>query len=84
MCVCGQTPSSRRQSARLAVKRKVLADKNGNSSKVLNSTGNTSIQVLNGFSSNSNKNESMVVCTSYNEFAVSGIKSLAKYSFSQI
>ena len=80
----GQTPSSRRQSARLAVKRKVLADKNGNSSKVLNSTGNTSIQVLNGFSSNSNKNESMVVCTSYNEFAVSGIKSLAKYSFSQI
>lgn len=63
------TPSSRRQSARLAVKRKVLANKNGNSSKVLNSTGNTSIQVLNGFSSNSNKNESMVVCTSYNEFA---------------
>lgn len=81
--MCGQTPSSRRQSARLAVKRKVLADKSGNSSKVLNSTGNT-IQVLNGFSSNSNKNESMVVCTSYNEFAVSGIKSLAKYSFSQI
>lgn len=63
------TPSTKRKSARLAVKRKVLADNNGNTSKMLNNTANTSVQVLNGFKSTSNKNESLVVCTSYNEFA---------------
>ncbi|KAJ7333631.1 hypothetical protein OS493_017174 [Desmophyllum pertusum] len=63
------TPSNKRQSARLAVKRKVLGEKSGNSSKMLNSTGNTSVQVVNGFKSSIKENESFVVCTSYNEFA---------------
>jgi len=63
-----KTPN-KRQSARLAVKRRVLGEKNGNTSKTLNNTGNTSIQVVNGFKSSSKTNESLVVCTSYNEFA---------------
>lgn len=63
------TPGSRRQSARLAVKRKVLCEKNGNTSKLFNGSVNASIRILNGFKSASNKDESMVVCTSYNEFA---------------
>lgn len=62
-----KTPN-RRQSARLSVKRKVLGEKN-NTSKLLNATGNTSIQVVNGFKSSSKTNESLVVCTSYHEFA---------------
>lgn len=70
-----QTPN-KRLSARLAVKRRVLEEKNGNTSKLLNNTGNTSIHVVNGFKSSSKINESLVVCTSYNEFAVSGMKSL--------
>lgn len=57
------------------MKRKVLGEKSGNSSKMLNSTGNTSVQVVNGFKSSIKENESFVVCTSYNEFAVSGMKS---------
>ena len=53
-------------------KRRVLGEKSGNTSKMLNNTGNTSIQVVNGFKSSSKTNESLVACTSYNDFAVSG------------
>lgn len=59
---------ARRLSARLAGKRKVLGEKNGNISK-LDITGNTSIQVVHGFKSTSKRDESLVACTSYNEFA---------------
>ena len=57
------------------MKRKVLGEKNGNTSKLFNGSVNASIRILNGFKSASNKDESMVVCTSYNEFAVGGDKS---------
>lgn len=57
------------------MKRKVLCEKNGNTSKLLNGSVNASIRILNGFKSANNKDESMVVCTSYNEFAVSADKS---------
>lgn len=63
-----KTPN-KRHSARLAVKRRVLGEKSGNTSKMLNNTGNTSIQVVNGFKSSSKTNESLVACTSYNDFA---------------
>ena len=55
------------------MKRRVLGEKNDNTSKMLNNIGNTSIQVVNGFKSSSKTNESLVACTSYNDFAVSGI-----------
>ena len=57
------------------MKRKVLCEKNGNKSKLFNGSVNASIRILNGFKSASNKDGSMVVCTSYNEFAVSADKS---------
>ena len=74
-CIFCKQTEARRQSARLAVKRKVLGEKNGNTSKLLlDNSGNTSIQVVHGFKSTSKKDESLVACTSYNEFAVSEIK----------
>ena len=62
--------AERRLSGRLAGKRRVMGEKNGNTSKQ-DLTSNASIQVVHSSKSSTTRDETLVACTSYNEFAVS-------------
>ena len=62
--------AERRLSGRLAGKRRVLGEKNGNTSKQ-DLISNASIQVVHSSKSSTTRDETLVACTSYNEFAVS-------------
>ncbi|XP_015758521.1 PREDICTED: protein regulator of cytokinesis 1-like [Acropora digitifera] len=60
--------AERRLSGRLAGKRRVLGEKNGNTSKQ-DLISNASIQVVHSSKSSTARDETLVACTSYNEFA---------------
>ncbi|KAK2572269.1 Protein regulator of cytokinesis 1 [Acropora cervicornis] len=60
--------AERRLSGRLAGKRRVLGEKNGNTSKQ-DLISNASIQVVHSSKSSTTRDETLVACTSYNEFA---------------